>query len=80
MKPVMATKTSAFQEPNTDGYGVSETARAKKKRGERNCLLIYLLAYFFIFLWLLRVPTLSVFFRKGNYEALRSARARLSCK
>ena len=46
------------------------SSRAKKKRGKK--LLIYILIFSF-FWWLLRVPTVSVFFRKGNYEALRRA-------
>jgi hypothetical protein len=69
---VIAADTSAFQEPNTNGYAISKTPRTRKRKRDKK-LLMYLLAYFSIFKWLLSVPALSVFFRKGNYEALRRA-------
>ena len=48
--PVIAADTSAFQEPNTNGYAVSKTARARKRKRGKKLLTYILISLFFHFL------------------------------
>jgi len=48
--PVIAVDISAFQEPNTNGYAVSKTARARKRKRGKKLLTYILISLFFHFL------------------------------
>jgi hypothetical protein len=64
--PVIAAGISAFQDPNTNGYAVSKTVRARKRKRGKKLLTYVFVSLFFHFLVVVERACVERVFPQGK--------------